>query len=158
VSIRNTIILRQNGLTFQSQAQTKLENVLSFSNLTSEGPLTVTHCTLPLKDQSLRCRSDGLTVLDSVVWEIIAEKPHFRVEHCDIFSGRPVGLAKPGVGCFALEPQFISPATFNYELAPVRPWLRSASDGGIIGFHYTPELVEMLNLALKLRAARLLAF
>ncbi len=39
----------------------------------------------------------------------------------------------------------------NYSLKPKSPCRGKASDGGNLGFHYTPELIELMKEAIRLR-------
>ena len=66
--------------------------------------------------------------------------------------------AKPGPGCFSKDPQFLDPANFDYRLGPKSPCRGKASDGGDLGFHYTPELIELMKEAKKLRDKGIIKF
>ncbi|HLA84429.1 MAG TPA: hypothetical protein VJL29_06520, partial [Thermoguttaceae bacterium] len=63
-----------------------------------------------------------------------------------------------GKGCFAADPQFVNPKAFDYRLKPTSPCRGKASDGGDVGCRYTPEMLEMLKLALDLRARGIIDF
>ena len=53
---------------------------------------------------------------------------------------------------------FVDPKKFDYRLAPVSPCRGTASDGKDIGFRYTPELLDMLKLAVELRGKKIIQF
>jgi serine/threonine protein kinase len=82
-----------------------------------------------------------------------------RIETSDVFSDEPfVGEAKAGEGCFSADPQFLDPKNLDYRLAETSPCKGKASDGGDIGCRYTPEMIEMCQIALKLRAQGIIDF
>jgi hypothetical protein len=60
--------------------------------------------------------------------------------------------------CFAADPQFRDPANLDYRLMPTSPCIGKASDGGDIGCRYTPEMIEMIQKALELRAKGIIKF
>ncbi|MFH1265290.1 MAG: hypothetical protein ABIK89_06140 [Planctomycetota bacterium] len=45
-----------------------------------------------------------------------------------------------------------------FGLGPTRPCVRKASDGGDIGCRYTPEMLDMCEKALELRAKGMIKF
>ncbi|MFH1923361.1 MAG: hypothetical protein ABIP48_26150 [Planctomycetota bacterium] len=81
------------------------------------------------------------------------------IEQCDVYGNRPfIDEAKPGKGCFSQDPQFVNPTHFDYRLRPTSPCIGKASDGGDVGCRFTPKMIEMLNLALELRAKGIIKF
>ncbi len=70
-----------------------------------------------------------------------------RLENSDIVEGYPPGM---GVCCFSTDPMFPDPTKLEYRLRPGRPAIGKASDGGDIGGRWTPEMIEMINMALEL--------
>jgi len=53
---------------------------------------------------------------------------------------------------------FRDPAKFDYRLRSKSPCRKRASDGGDIGCRYTPEMLEMLELAFELRKKGVIKF
>ena len=81
------------------------------------------------------------------------------VEHCNVHGSPPfIDLAKAGKGCFGGDPQFVDPAKLDYRLRPTSPCRGRASDGGDVGFRYTPEIMEVLKVAFDLRRRGLIKF
>ena len=81
----------------------------------------------------------------------------FRIENCDVFGQRPP-THQGAVSCFSADPQFLDPANLDYRLAPTSPCKGKASDGGDLGVRYTPEMIEMVQIALELRAQGVIDF
>ena len=50
------------------------------------------------------------------------------------------------------------PANLDYRLMPTSPCIGKASDGGDIGCRFTPEMIEMWQNALELRAKGIIKF
>ncbi len=69
-----------------------------------------------------------------------------------------IDKAEPGKGCFRVQPQFIDPSALDYRLVPASPCIGKASDGEDIGCRYTPEMIEMVQKALELRAKGIIKF
>ena len=63
-----------------------------------------------------------------------------------------------GKNCFTADPQFRDPANLDYRLMPTSPCIRKASDGGDIGVRWTPEMLEMCEIARQLRAQGIIKF
>jgi hypothetical protein len=105
-------------------------------------------------------RVTGPAVLtDSVIELVWGDTSGVRTECCDVFGKSPFGAeATPGQDTFTLDPQFRDPANIDYRLRPTSPCIGKASDGGDIGCHYTPEMIEMCKKALELRAQGVIKF
>jgi hypothetical protein len=97
-------------------------------------------------------------VLDSIVAEVTSRTAETKIEHCDVFEGKYLVLAKPGKGCFSKNPQFRDPENLDYRLKPTSPCRKKASDGGDIGCRFTPEMLEMLEVARELRRKGIIKF
>ena len=96
---------------------------------------------------------------DCIVESVSSTTPNTRIEHCDVFGDPPfVDFAKAGEGCFKVRPHFIDPKNFDYRLMPSSPCIGKASDGGDVGVRYTPEMIEILKVALDLRARGIIKF
>ncbi|MFH1921677.1 MAG: hypothetical protein ABIP48_17570, partial [Planctomycetota bacterium] len=97
-------------------------------------------------------------VVDSIVVGNMNEGSdvELRVECCDVLG--KVQNAKPGRGCISADPLFRDPANLDYRLMPTSPCIGKASDGGDIGCRYTPEMIEMCEKALELRAKGIIKF
>ena len=99
------------------------------------------------------------SISDSILPSILATKPGHQITHCCLYGDKPfLDQAQPGEGCFRANPQFANPNVFDYRLLPTSPCIGKASDGGDIGVRYTPEMMEMLQLALELRAKGAIEF
>ena len=98
-------------------------------------------------------------IVDSVVWSVDSPLRGPHIENCDVYGERPYkDLAGPGTNCFSADPRFVDPSKLDYRLGPDSPCRKKASDGGDLGFHYTPEIVEMLKLAFRLRDRGIVRF
>ena len=53
---------------------------------------------------------------------------------------------------------FVDTKAFDFRLAPASPCRGAASDGKDIGFRYTPEILELLQLAVELRTKGVIEF
>ena len=81
---------------------------------------------------------------------------NYKIENCAFF-----GAAKPPEGsnnCFLTNPMFRDPANLDYRLMPGSPCIGKASDGGDLGCRYTPEMLELIKVALELRQRGLIKF
>ena len=56
------------------------------------------------------------------------------------------------------DPLFRDPTKLDFRPAPKSPCIGKASDGGDIGCRYTPEMIEMIEKALELRAQGVIKF
>jgi serine/threonine protein kinase len=96
---------------------------------------------------------------DSVVSCVESPVRGPRIENCDVYGERPYrDLAAPGTSCFSADPRFVDPSKLDYRLGPDSPCCKKASDGGDLGFRYTPEIVDMLKTAFRLRDRGIVRF
>jgi hypothetical protein len=95
--------------------------------------------------------------VDSIVLEDVHGNEADRIEFCDVVGQYRHGV-KPGRGCISSPPQFRDPANLDFRLMPTSPCIGKASDGGDIGCRYTPEMIEICEKALELRAKGVLSF
>jgi len=80
------------------------------------------------------------------------------MEHCVIYGTASVDIQR-GQGCIEkVDPMFRDPGNLDYRLMPGSPCIGKASDGGDIGVRYTPEMIEMINVALELRRRGIINF
>ena len=93
---------------------------------------------------------------DSIVGTI-ANPAHldYPIDHCNVSLEAPPRQAR---NCLSADPQFRDPANLDYQLMPTSPCIGRASDGGDIGCRYTPEMIEMVQKALELRAKGIIKF
>ncbi|MFH1269193.1 MAG: hypothetical protein ABIK89_25980, partial [Planctomycetota bacterium] len=161
LSVRNSVWLgdaSRGGVTVAGSAA-KLENLLVTWGCRTPGVRsTMRYCTIGgLLD--LGAPSQVSQVTDSIVQSVQSVNANTVVEHCNVYGNPPfIDAAKPGKGCFSADPQFRDPANLDYRLLPTSPCLGKASDGGDIGCRFTPEMIQMLNLALELRAKGIIKF
>ena len=93
------------------------------------------------------------SIVDEIVWDTGAGR--HQIENCDLFGGaRPDGSRN----CISSNPHFVNPDKFDYRLMPTSPCIGKASDGGDIGCRYTPEMIELCEKALELRAKGIIKF
>jgi hypothetical protein len=133
-----------------------LENVL-LAGCELQSGCRLRCCTV---DGGVFVKGDDNALVDCIVQSVRAAKPGTRIEHCNVFGEPPayVEEAKPGEGCFSAPPQFANQAQFDYRLLPSSPCKGKASDGGDVGCRLTPEMLEMLELALALRGRGVVKF
>jgi hypothetical protein len=96
------------------------------------------------------------SVSDSILSTVVSEKQGTTVMFSNVT--RVSGLATLGEGCLSADPQFMDAKNFDYRLGPKSPCRKKASDGGDLGCHYTPEMIEVLREALILRQQGLIKF
>ncbi len=127
--------------------------------------LTLEHCTLAFPNEifggkRINLRGTPNIVRDCILGRIGAQEANTLIEYCDVFDKPPLFFdeARPGVGCFQANPQFVNPEQLDYRLLPTSPCIGKASDGGDIGVRYTPEMIQMLQLAFELRAKGVIKF
>jgi len=107
------------------------------------------------------CQSQPNALVDCIILgSVRARQPNTRIEHCNVFSREPrfLDFAEAGRGCIKADPQFRDPKNRDYRLKPTSPCRRRASDGGDIGCRFTPEMLEMLKRASKLRKKGIIKF
>ncbi len=156
VVIRNSILLsKQVDMNpHMGHGQALVENTLAL-DIVARGNAELRSCILT---GILTFNADRSSVRDSIVGSIISRKPDNVVEFCNVFLNKYVDQAKPGEGCFSADPMFVDPTNFDYRLQPKSPCIGKASDGGDLGVRFTPEMIEMLKLALELRARGVIKF
>ncbi|HOM17710.1 MAG TPA: hypothetical protein PLQ00_10295, partial [Thermoguttaceae bacterium] len=100
---------------------------------------------------------DSHTITDSIVRDIILlPGSKGRIEHSAFFGqGRP---PEGSQDCFLTDPQFMDPTNWDYRLRPGSPCIGKASDGGDIGVRWTPEMLELVKVALELRRRGLITW
>ncbi|HUT88343.1 MAG TPA: hypothetical protein VMY37_02505 [Thermoguttaceae bacterium] len=114
------------------------------------GPFDIRSCTV-----LSQCGNCPAVLIDSIIANVGARPERARIENCDVLGGIPSGVGK---ACFSADPQFRDPANLDYRLLPTSPCIGKASDGGDIGCRYTPEMNEMIQKALELRAKGIIKF
>jgi hypothetical protein len=108
---------------------------------------------------SLLFEKNSGVVRDCVVNAIGTDVEDVKVENSCVAGPDPISRrVKLGKGCFKAKPQFRNPDILDYRLKPKSPGTGRAADGGDIGVRYTPEMLEMLKLALELRKKGIIKF
>jgi len=95
-------------------------------------------------------------MLDCIAGTVDSDGALVEIEHCDVLTFAEE--ARPGKGCIAADPQFVNPQNLDYRLMPTSPCIGKASDAGDIGCRYTPEVIEVIQKALELRAQGIIKF
>jgi hypothetical protein len=148
--IRDTIALSR-----LHAKRASLNNVVC-RTLESEGENDLQLCTIA---DPIRLPGAPSTLRDCILRSVEASRPGDRIDFCNL-SGNPpfIDLAAPGNGCFFGDPQFVNPQKLDYRLLPTSPCIGKASDGGDIGCRFTPEMLQMFQLAFELRARGIIKF
>jgi tRNA A-37 threonylcarbamoyl transferase component Bud32 len=148
VTARDVMIL-DGGIAQHQKGRSRitLKNVLA-KGVTAVREATIEQCTIR---EGISIGQGPGGVRDTICAEVRAERAGVTVEHSCVHGEGFVLLAKPGKGCFKGDPQFRDPKNHDYRLKPTSPCRGKASDGGDVGFRYTPEMVKLLKVALELR-------
>jgi len=136
----------------------KFENVLFVKGFQNPcGACDFLSCTI---NGRLTLQAGDASLVNCIVSSVESPGPSPRIEHCNVFGIPPLYIdqAKPGEGCFSAPPMFVNPEGLDYRLLPTSPCIGRASDGGDIGCRYTPEMIEMCQKALELRAKGIIKF
>jgi tetratricopeptide (TPR) repeat protein len=133
----------------------KFDNVLLPGMQDVRHPIELSQCTI----RGELYLPQGSVLSNSIVPSVRIDKGDALIEFCNVHGQVPfVNQAKPGKGCFSAPPMFVAPKDFDYRLMPGSPCIGKASDGGDIGVRWTPEMIEMLKLALELRSRGIIKF
>jgi hypothetical protein len=111
-----------------------------------------THCTI-LSD--IVTEYVQFNFVDCILFDNSKINLENRFENCAFIKGK---LPPKGIRCFFADPLFCDPANLDYRLRPGSPCIGKASDGGDIGVRWTPEMLEMIKVALELRRRGLIQF
>jgi serine/threonine protein kinase len=127
----------------------------SFSQYVGPGPQSQFRCCTicgPVKADS-----QGIRLIDCIVPSVQSSQSDTEIKYCNVYGDKPyIDLAKPDATCFREAPVFMDPKNFDYRLRiPLRG---KASDGGQVGCRYTPEMLEILKVALELRRRGIVKF
>jgi hypothetical protein len=107
------------------------------------------HCTIT---GPLRLAGLAGTVVDSIVQSIDTPNSSHTIEYCNVFGDTPyLNQASPGKECRKSPPLFGDAKGFDFRLQSGSPCRKAGSDGGDMGFAYTPELQTLLKLVADLR-------
>jgi len=140
------------------------------SQVCASSPCSITHCVVaPLErlvsNDYRRIQilaawgSEPAVIRDSTVerFEVAANT---KIEYCIFFGANAFSESAggPGIGCFQANPMFRDPNNLDFRLLPGSPCIGKASDGGDIGVRWTPEMLEMVQVALELRRRGIIKF
>lgn len=140
------------------------------SQVCASSPCSITHCVVaPLErlvsNDYRRIQilaawgSEPAVIRDSIVerFEVAANT---KIEYCIFFGANAFSESAggPGIGCFQANPMFRDPNNLDFRLLPGSPCIGKASDGGDIGVRWTPEMLEMVQVALELRRRGIIKF
>ncbi|MGD0899868.1 MAG: protein kinase [Thermoguttaceae bacterium] len=157
VAVRNSIYLgnADDGLCVDSPS--RFENTLVRSLLKVKKAASFKSCTI-VGPASIQMDRRGTELQDSIViFGIDAWTEDVRIDRCNVL-GKTSGLARYGLGYTAVEPRFVNPAVLDYHLKLDSPCRGKASDGGDLGFRFSPETWDLLQRAIELRTRGRLAF
>ena len=131
------------------EASSALQDVVvSGGDLNCGNASQLRHCTIT---GQLHLAGTSSTVSDCIVSSIDAANDSHTIEHCDAFGENPyVNQATPGKGRVNAPPQFADAKNSDFRLLPGSPCRKAASDGGDMGFTFTPENQALLKAAADL--------
>ncbi|HUT88143.1 MAG TPA: protein kinase [Thermoguttaceae bacterium] len=152
--IRDSICLRD-AICIDGKAKAVLENVIAPTFHLCQAPFELRCSTVP---GLAVFQAEGSLALDSILGSVQSSAAASRIDFCNVVSGKFVDRAEPGKGCFSAPPQFANAKNLDYRLLPTSPCIGRASDGGDVGCRFTPEMIEMLTLALQLRQQGIIKF
>ena len=153
VKIRDSLVMC--GVACAGEAPLEAVNSV-MGKATLDRECRLRRCTLP---GGVDFRYEPNSLSDCIVRWVETARPKNRIDFCDLYDKSPLaGLAKPGKRCFSADPQFVHPGNLDFRLKRTSPCRGKASDGGDIGCRYTPEMLEMLKLALELRKKGIIKF
>ncbi|MGA2621400.1 MAG: protein kinase [Thermoguttaceae bacterium] len=168
VSLRSTLVfmptVRGNGLLIERErgnGGATFDGCLIIANAYGHGaPVVFNNCIVSGKTgfnfttvarfqfcmvSTIEIGAGSVELLDSIAKDIV--NPAKRIANCDFLADSMPG---GGVNCFRMDPQFRDPKNLDFRLMPTSPCRHRASDGGDIGCRYTPEMLELCKLAVKL--------
>jgi len=156
VFLRDSLLLGSGDQMFDAPAE--LSNCIVTTSVgTGAASLDLRFVQCTIRDP-LRC-PDGTLVKNSILGESLRSGPNTRVEYCCLAGDPPlIDDVRAGPGCIRANPMFRDPGNLDYRLMPGSPCIGKASDGGDIGVRYTPEMIEMINVALELRRRGIINF
>lgn len=93
---------------------------------------------------------------NSIMEHVTSDTPGSTAENCNLLELS--GAHRLGGQALSADPQFTNPKQLDYRLLTTSPCIGKASDGGDIGVHYTPDMMEMCRIALELRAKGIIKF
>jgi len=148
ISVENTLWI---GRPDFGDRRAQYRNVVIRSEFEIRSPCEVRSCTIT---GPLKMTGQPNVVVDCIMPTVEATQPDTRIEYCNVYGKEPsyIDRARAGKGCFHVPPQLTNPTLFDFRPAPRSPLLQAASDGGALGCRYTPEMIEMLKAALRLRS------
>ena len=151
VQVTDSVIL---GLIFHGKATAFTNCLILGERLHAHAPSHVRCCTIVGLLQSVL---PGAILEDSIIGEAwIYNVDSATVRNCIIPRGFRHGSPKSG---FTKEtPRFRDPANLDFRLMPDSPGVKKASDGCDIGCRFTPEMMELIQKALELRAKGIIQF
>ena len=153
VTIRNSIWLMPH-LKISGSGKVQVENVIA-NKIVTEAATEIRNCTV---SSEVQFRGGSSIICDSILGSVLSTTPDSRIEFCNVASGKFLKFAEPGKKCFSQNPHFSNPKALDYRLLPASPCRKKASDGKDLGFHYTDEMVELLDYAAVLRSMELISF
>ena len=146
------------GLSASNRFPASLNNVLLTSKNRAlwQGGIHAKGCTIFSVGSIPR---EGTTVSDSIIPDLTPQKGRNVFKNCCVIAkGPPRPLPQLGRGCFRADPMFRDPDNLDYRLHPRSPCRGRASDGGDLGFRYTQSILELLQVAQRLKQKGMLDF
>lgn len=100
--------------------------------------VTLSRCTI-VGNSPAAVSGNALTVeyRDSIIWSqpnLVTGTPSLTVSHCDVQGGHP------GVGNFALDPQFVALALGDYHIRSTSPCINAGTNGAVSDFEGNPAV------------------
>ncbi len=105
-------------------------------------------------------RGSPNSIVDCIMPSVRASVRGAEIDYCNVYGPHPAFLdyARPGKGIISVNPMFVNRKNFDYRLMPDSPCRKAASDGGDLGCRFTPEMIEILNVAFELRKRFIIKF
>jgi hypothetical protein len=140
-------------LHIEGGGESHIEDVLALQGQGLYANITVRNCTF-LGSVGSRETEFHSCILETVT---LSGGPPRSIEFSGIIRGVEGGV-KMGPGSFFFKPQFVAPEVLDYRLGPQTVFPPGVTLKAPIGVRYTPQTLEVIQVALELRRRGLIQF
>uniref|UniRef100_UPI0032208F52 hypothetical protein n=1 Tax=Thermogutta sp. TaxID=1962930 RepID=UPI0032208F52 len=155
VEINGLIMLEPtHGFEVQGEGESTIENALTRGCVAFNSPTRVKNCAFL---NLIRVKKGAVIFNSCVLQEVIGDTPDITIQSCGLIRG-VAEKATIGAGSFLFKPQFINPDVLDYRLGPQTVFSPGVTLKQAIGVRYTPEMLEVIQVALELRRAGIIKF